>query len=99
MTGCSSLVGTGVTKRIGNREAAVFAMSDDYYGESVAAAVRLSAELDAASLHAWCVQSMARFKVPARWYRVDEFPMTASGKIRKIVLRRRAQGGELEVLG
>ncbi len=77
---------------------AVFGVRDDYYGEVVAAAIRLRREIPAAELTALCEGRIAKFKVPTRFYRVDAFPLTASGKVRKVELRDMAAGGALEVL-
>lgn len=66
---------------------AVFAVPDHYYGEIVGAALSLGAETTAEELRAYCDGRIAKFKVPARFYRVEEFPLTASGKIRKTELR------------
>ena len=71
-------------------EAAVFGVPDRYYGEKVAAAVKLSQPVDAAALARHCAETIARFKVPAQWFSVDEFPMTPSGKVRKVALREMA---------
>lgn len=79
-------------------EAAVFGEPDDYYGERVAAAVRLECEARAADLVAYCKERLAGFKVPATFYRVDTLPFTASGKVRKTVLRERARDGAMERL-
>jgi len=79
-------------------EIAVFGLPDRYYGEVVAAAVQLREPVDAAALAEHCAAAIAKFKVPARWFSVDEFPMTSSGKVRKVALRELAEGGELEVL-
>jgi fatty-acyl-CoA synthase len=43
--------------------------------------------LTEAELHAYCRQHLAAFKTPTSWTFVDGFPLTASGKIRKHVLR------------
>ncbi|MSP81353.1 MAG: hypothetical protein EXQ94_00090 [Alphaproteobacteria bacterium] len=80
-------------------EVAVFAIADGYYGEAVAAAIRLSAATSAAEIAAFCGERIARFKVPARLFAVDGFPATASGKIRKKRLREMAEKGELTPLG
>ena len=45
-------------------------------------------EMDVISL---CKNKMASFKIPRRVFFVDEFPMTASGKIRKLDLREDAE--------
>lgn len=66
---------------------AVFAVPDHYYGEIVGAALSLSDTVSAEELCAYCDGRIAKFKVPARFYRIEEFPLTASGKIRKTELR------------
>ncbi len=79
-------------------EAAVFALPDRYYGEIVAAALRLSAEVTAEALRAHCARRIARFKVPEAWFAVADFPATASGKIQKYRLRELAAENALEAL-
>jgi fatty-acyl-CoA synthase len=79
-------------------EIAVFALPDPYYGEVVGAAVQLQSEASAAALTSFCRGRIARFKIPTRFFRIGDFPMTASGKIRKKVLRDRAVVGSLEPL-
>jgi fatty-acyl-CoA synthase len=79
-------------------EVAVFGVPDTYYGEAVAAAIRLAAPASAADLQAHCHGRIARFKLPSVLYRLAEFPLTASGKIRKTELRSRAAAGELATL-
>jgi acyl-CoA synthetase (AMP-forming)/AMP-acid ligase II len=39
---------------------------------------------------AWCRDNMANYKVPRRVEIVDTLPLTASGKVMKFELRRRA---------
>jgi acyl-CoA synthetase (AMP-forming)/AMP-acid ligase II len=79
-------------------QSAVFGVADTYYGEKVAAAIRLSGSATAKQLTAFCSDRIARFKIPAIYYRVDSFPLNASGKIRKIDLRDMAAKGTLEIL-
>jgi fatty-acyl-CoA synthase len=79
-------------------EAAVFALPDDYYGEIVAAAVKLARPVAAAELQAACAARIAKFKVPAIVYAVERFPLTPSGKIRKVELRAMAKDSLLETL-
>lgn len=69
--------------------AAVVGLPDDHWGEIVAAAVVLRGDASGAeeSLRAHCRERLSAFKVPERWFVVDEFPMTASGKVQKFVLR------------
>jgi fatty-acyl-CoA synthase len=71
-------------------DAYVYGVPDDYFGEVVAAAVRLTgagASTPAGELTDWCAARLARFKVPKYVRFVSEFPMTASGKIQKYRLR------------
>jgi len=77
---------------------AVFGLPDAYYGEIVAAAIRVADATEAAALAAFCQGRIARFKIPSRFFRVTTFPLTASGKIRKSELRELGQRGKLEPL-
>jgi acyl-CoA synthetase (AMP-forming)/AMP-acid ligase II len=79
-------------------EIAVFGLPDSYYGEVVGAAVKAKGPVTAESLAALCRGRIARFKIPSRFFRVESFPMTASGKIRKTALREQAAAGALESL-
>ncbi|MDZ4734871.1 MAG: AMP-binding protein [Rhodospirillaceae bacterium] len=80
-------------------EAAVFGMRDEYYGETVAAAVRVAEDTTSAEILDYCRSRMARFKLPAQIFRVERFPQTASGKIRRKELREMAAAGTLQPLG
>ncbi len=73
-------------------------MPDSFFGEVVAAAVRLQPATAGAGstatieqIIAWCADRLARFKVPRYVRFVSEFPMTASGKIQKFKLREEHQ--------
>lgn len=79
-------------------ESAVFGVADAYYGEIVAAAVRLKGLTTAADLVAFLGERIARFKLPAVVFTVADFPLTASGKIRKTELRALHAAGELKPL-
>jgi acyl-CoA synthetase len=70
------------------QEATVVAMPHERLGEGVCAYVILTSEADAAAL-AMHVQAsgLAKQKIPERFEFVADFPRTASGKIRKDVLR------------
>ena len=74
---------------------AVFGVPDRYYGEIVGAAVSLSAPATAEELQSYCNGRIAKFKVPAVLFTVDEFPLTASGKIRKTELQDMVKDGKL----
>src|SRR5204862_3899179 len=56
-------------------DASVYGMPDDFFGEVVAAAVRLkpSAEAPGEELVAWCAGRLARFKVPKYVRFVSDF--------------------------
>lgn len=75
------------------REAAVIGVPDARWGESGVAYVvmaQASAVTDA-ELLALCRDRLAAYKLPREFRRVDELPRTASGKIRKDMLRSRWQ--------
>ena len=70
----------------------VYGVPDEKYGEKVAAAVqaRKDSELTPEKVKDYCRENIARFKVPEYVDFVDEYPMTASGKIQKYKLREAA---------
>lgn len=81
-------------------EVAVIGTPDERLGETVVAVLRLvagAAEPPVLELRAWCRQTLAPFKTPAQWFAVDQFPVTASGKVKKFELasssRRASCGG------
>ena len=71
-------------------QVAVVGVPDARWGEAAVAFVRLvpGAPVDAVGLEGFLRQRLAGFKVPRRWEFVDSFPLTASGKIQKFVLRQ-----------
>ena len=70
-------------------DVAVFGVPDEKYGEIVAAWVLQKPDggLNQESLQAYCKDQIAHYKVPKIIQFVDEFPMTVTGKIRKIDMR------------
>lgn len=64
-------------------EAAVIGVPDPFWGETVAAFLRLrpGAKLDAPALTAHCRAQIAAPKTPQHWRTVEQFPLTPSGKI------------------
>lgn len=71
--------------------AAVVPAADQQRGQQPVAFVRTTGDgLDAVALRAWAADQMATYKVPLVEI-VEEFPMTATGKIRKVELADRAQ--------
>jgi fatty-acyl-CoA synthase len=67
----------------------VYAVKSEFFGEEVAASVRLKPGEAATQeeLRDYCQDKIARFKIPKYIRFVGEFPMTASGKIQKFKLR------------
>ncbi len=70
----------------------VYGVPDERYGEQVAAAVKLrdGAQTTTEEIKEYCRANIARFKVPHYVDFVDDYPMTASGKIQKYKLREAA---------
>ena len=73
-------------------DAQVIGVPDEKYGEELMAWVRLreGASLDAESLRAFCSGKLAHYKIPRYVHAVDEFPMTVTGKVRKVEMRAEA---------
>ena len=70
-------------------QASVVGVPDETWGEVVGAVVTSSAAaapVDVEALSAYCRERLARHKVPVRWYLIDAFPLTPSGKIQKFKL-------------
>jgi fatty-acyl-CoA synthase len=76
-------------------DVAVVGVPDDKWGEQVAAFVRPAGTVSAGELTVFVREQLAAFKSPRHWVFVDAFPLTASGKIQKFVLRERFVKGEL----
>jgi fatty-acyl-CoA synthase len=71
----------------------VIGVPDEKYGEELMAVVVLregAPELTIEALREFCAGRIARFKIPRYVWIVDEFPMTVTGKVRKIEMRQRA---------
>lgn len=70
-------------------EAQVFGVSDTRFGEEVCAWIRLKPgrSMDADILREWCRSRIANYKVPRYIEFVDGFPMTATGKVQKHLMR------------
>ncbi len=69
-------------------EAAVAAVSDPVRGEVPAAWVVLAAECDTADLAERCRASLASFKIPREFIKVERLPRNALGKVQKHLLQR-----------
>jgi fatty-acyl-CoA synthase len=74
-------------------DAQVIGVPDAKYGEELMVWVRLRAgapTLTAEALREFCAGQLAHYKIPRYVHIVDEFPMTVTGKVRKVEMRERA---------
>ncbi|WP_375481934.1 AMP-binding protein [uncultured Jatrophihabitans sp.] len=74
-------------------DAQVIGVPDAKYGEELMAWVRLREGVDgltAEALRAFCTGKLAHYKIPRYVHVVDEFPMTVTGKVRKVEMREAA---------
>jgi fatty-acyl-CoA synthase len=71
----------------------VIGVPDEKYGEELCAWVRMregAAPLTVEALQEFCTGKLAHYKVPRYVQVVEEFPMTVTGKIRKVEMRERS---------
>jgi fatty-acyl-CoA synthase len=71
-------------------DAQVVGVPDPTYGEEICAWIRMKADrppLDAAAVRAFADGRLAHYKIPRYVHVVDEFPMTVTGKVRKVEMR------------
>jgi fatty-acyl-CoA synthase len=71
-------------------DAQVIGVPDERYGEEICAWIRMKpgrAPLDADAVRAFAQGKLAHYKIPRYVQVVDEFPMTVTGKVRKIEMR------------
>jgi fatty-acyl-CoA synthase len=79
-------------------DAQVIGVPDQTYGEELMAWIRLrpgASPLTAESLSEYCTGKLAYYKIPRYVHIVDEFPMTVTGKVRKVQMREES----VEILG
>jgi fatty-acyl-CoA synthase len=79
-------------------DAQVIGVPDERYGEELMAWVRLRdgvAELTAEAVREFATGKLAHYKIPRYVRVVEEFPMTVTGKVRKVEMRAEA----VELLG
>ncbi|MFG3521180.1 AMP-binding protein [Nocardia nova] len=71
-------------------DAQVVGIPDPKYGEELVAWIRMregAAILDAQTLAQFCGGRLAYYKIPRHVHVVEEFPMTVTGKVRKVDIR------------
>jgi fatty-acyl-CoA synthase len=72
----------------------VIGVPDERYGEELMAWVKLrpgAPELTAEQVREFCAGKLAHYKIPRYLHLVDAFPMTVTGKIRKVEMREEAR--------
>ncbi|WP_072687383.1 AMP-binding protein [Rhodococcus marinonascens] len=74
-------------------DAQVIGVPDAKYGEELMVWVRMkdgAEPLDAAKVREFCTGKLAHYKIPKYVHVVDEFPMTVTGKVRKVEMRQKS---------
>ncbi len=74
-------------------DAQVIGVPDAKYGEELMVWVRMkhgTEPLDAAKVREFCTGKLAHYKIPKYVHVVDEFPMTVTGKVRKVEMREQS---------
>src|SRR5258708_26935722 len=79
-------------------DAQVIGVPDARYGEELMAWIRMrpgAAPLDAGAVREFAAGRLAHYKIPRYVHIADEFPMTVTGKVRKVEMREKS----VEILG
>jgi fatty-acyl-CoA synthase len=79
-------------------DAQVIGVPDEKYGEELMVWVRMrdgASPLAAPDVREFCAGKIAHYKIPRYVHIVEEFPMTVTGKIRKVEMREHS----IELLG
>jgi len=74
-------------------DAQVIGVPDDRYGEELMAWIRMregKPPLTAEAVREFCTGKLAHYKIPRYVHIVEEFPMTVTGKIRKVEMRQQS---------
>ena len=79
-------------------DVAVLGVPDEFYGEVPVAVVKLRGTAPPDELSRFCGERIARYKVPARYYLTEAYPLTSSGKVRKQELREWIRAEKLSPL-
>ena len=79
-------------------EVAVVGIPDEKWGEQIGAFVRRNqgSNISSDELHDYMREHLAPHKTPKLWVSVEEFPLTASGKIQKFELAKMLEKEELK---
>lgn len=82
-------VESAITELEGVDSVKVIGVPNDFYGEEVAACVKLKpgVPLDEAAVKAGLMKRLARYKIPAYFVVYEDFPMLGSGKIDGVALK------------
>lgn len=83
----------------GVAQVAVAGLPDETWGEIVGAVVMAKDPKNppsAAELHQYCRANLMPQKTPEKWFFVDQFPLTATGKIQKNVLLEMVREGKIK---
>ncbi|MGH3518358.1 MAG: AMP-binding enzyme, partial [Haloechinothrix sp.] len=76
-------------------DAQVIGVPDEKYGEELMAWIRMregAEPLTAETVREFAGGKLAHYKIPRYVHIVDEFPMTVTGKVRKVQMREEAAG-------
>jgi fatty-acyl-CoA synthase len=71
----------------------VIGVPDEKYGEELCAWIRMKPErqpLDADAVRAFATGKLSHYKIPRYVMVVDEFPLTVTGKVRKVEMREKS---------
>ncbi len=77
----------------GIEDAQVIGVPDAKYGEEICVWIKMKPDaepLDAEAIREFATGKLAHYKIPRYVHLVDEFPMTVTGKIRKVEMREKS---------
>lgn len=84
-----------LVKMGGILDAQIVAVSDEKYGQEVAAVVKVkdiaSNQISKEDIYQFCKGKIASYKIPKYVKFVTEYPLTVSGKVQKFILREQLE--------
>ncbi len=84
-----------LVKMGGILDAQIVAVSDEKYGQEVAAVVKVkdiaSNQISKEDIYQFCKGKIASYKIPKYIKFVTEYPLTVSGKVQKFILREQLE--------